>query len=344
MTGYWEDIRQVSLQALPWSQLTNAKILVTGATGLIGGALVDMLMAHPNRDYEVYASGRNIERAKKRFARYKADSSFHFLAWDVNDSLPSDTTFDYVIHAASNGSPNFFANYPVEVMQSNINGVVHLMEHGRTHGIKRLLYVSSGEVYGQSNGTPFKETDSGYIDPMNSRSCYPSAKRASETLCASYAAEYGMDVCVARPCHVYGPYFTEKDNRVYAQLIRNVLKGEDLVLKSAGTQQRAWCYVVDCASALLHILLKGRAGEAYNVADTSSVMTIRGFAETIAQIQGRQVVFENPDDAELRSFTPITVALFDTAKLRNLGWQPLEGTYTQKLQHTIDTQKKVASL
>ena len=77
-----------------------------------------------------------------------------------------------------------------------------------------------------------------------------------------YAAEYGVDVVIGRPCHTYGPFFTESDNRAYAQFIRNAIAGEDIVLKSTGLQYRSWCYVVDCASALLHILLKGETGQA----------------------------------------------------------------------------------
>ena len=118
----------------------------------------------------------------------------------------------------------------------------------------------------------------------------------------SYAAEYGADVVIARPCHTYGPHFTEQDNRVYAQFIRNVLRGEDIVMKSTGEQFRSWCYVVDCVSALLHILLKGESGEAYNIADADSNISIRELAETIAAIGGRKVVIDLPDTDEKRGF------------------------------------------
>ena len=322
MSSYKEDILRTFEQDLPWEILSGANILVTGATGLIGGCLVETLMMNPRRDYQVYASGRNEDRARARFRDFAEEPAFHFVKYDVMQPLDSDARFDFIIHAASNASPNFFAQKPVEVIKSNIDGVANLMEYGLDHGMKRFLYVSSGEVYGEGDGRVFTEDYSGYVDCAKPRSCYPSSKRAAETLCVSYAAEYGADVVIARPCHTYGPHFTEQDNRVYAQFIRNVLRGEDIVMKSTGEQFRSWCYVVDCVSALLHILLKGESGEAYNIADADSNISIRELAETIAAIGGRKVVIDLPDVDEKRGFNPVTKSIFSTDKLESLGWKP----------------------
>ena len=323
------------IKDLPWEKLSGCNILVTGATGLIGSSFVDVLMNNSNKDYQVYALGRNSQMAQARFLRFKDDSAFHFLCGDVTLSLARDESFHFIIHAASNGSPNFFANSPVEVMKSNLYGVSNLIEYGLAHDMKRFLYVSSGEVYGVNDAAVFDEDSYGYLDILDTRSCYPSSKRAAETLAMCYAAEYGADIVVARPCHTYGPHFTESDNRVYAQFIRNVLNGDDIVVKSAGTQYRSWCYVEDCVSALLYILLKGKSGEAYNVADKSSVVTIRELAEMIAHIAGRKVVMQVPSDNEKKGFTPIKRAVFDTAKLEALGWS-VSGTMDEKLRRTID--------
>ena len=306
---------------LPWGELSGCNILITGATGLIGGCLVETLMMNPKRDYQVYASGRNQARAMERFKDFANDESFHFLKYDVIEPLDSDIRFDYIIHAASNGSPNFFAQKPVEVMKSNLYGLVNLMEYGLSHGMKRMLYVSSGEVYGEGDGRVFTEDYSGYVDCTKPRSCYPSSKRAAETLCVSYVEEYGADVVIARPCHTYGPHFTEQDNRVYAQFFRNVLRGEDIVMKSTGEQFRSWCYVVDCVSALLHILLKGKCGEAYNIADEKSNISIRELAETIARIGGKKVVIDVPDADEKKGFNIVMKSIFSVGKLEGLGWK-----------------------
>lgn len=334
MSSYNEDVLQIFEQDLPWEKLSGTNILVTGATGLIGGCLVEALMMNPKRDYHVYASGRNEERACLRFKEFANDDAFHFLKYDVMQPLESETKFDYIIHAASNANPKFYATQPVEVMKANFGGVANLMEYGLKHGMKRFLYVSSGEVYGEGDGRVFTEDYSGYVDCAKPRSCYPSSKRAAETLCVSYAAEYGADVVIARPCHTYGPHFTEQDNRVYAQFIRNVLRGEDIVMKSTGEQFRSWCYVVDCVSALLHILLKGENSQAYNIADTSSNISIRELAEMIAKIGGRKVVIDVPDADEKRGFNPVTKSVFFIEKLERLGWK-VPASFIANLNATI---------
>ena len=325
----------VEIKDLPWEKLSGCNILVTGATGLIGSSLVEELMRNPFKDYQVYALGRNEKRAQARFLQFIDDASFHFLCGDVTLPLASDESFHFIIHAASNGSPNFFSNNPVEVMKSNLYGVSNLIEYGLRHDMKRFLYVSTGEVYGVYEAAVLDESSYGYVDILNTRSCYPSSKRAAETLAMCYASEFGADVVVARPCHTYGPHFTELDNRVYAQFIRNVLNDQDIIMKSSGTQYRSWCYVEDCVNALLYILLKGKSGEAYNIADKNSVVTIRELAEMIAHIAGRKVVMQLPSDYEKKEFTPIKRAVFDTTKIENLGWT-ISGTMEEKLRKTIE--------
>jgi len=333
--SYKEDILHIYNQDLPWEKLSGANVLVTGATGLIGSCLVEALMYNPKRDYNVYASGRNEERAHLRFKSFENDKCFHFIKHDVVQPIDCDIKFDYIIHTASNASPNFFSKYPVEIVKTVVCGVDNLLSYGLNHGLKRFVYVSTGEVYGEGDGRVFTEEYSGYVNCTSPRSCYPSSKRASETLAMCYASEYGADVGVARPCHTLGPHFTESDNRVYAQFIRNVLNGEDIVMKSAGTQYRSWCYVEDCVSALLYILLKGKCGEAYNIADKDSVVTIRELAEKIAHVAGRKVVIQAASENEQKQFTPIKRAVFDTSKLESLGWS-ITGTMEEKLRKTIE--------
>ena len=318
---YQESIQAVtSLPGIPFEKLAGKNILVTGATGLIGSSIIDVLMERAQNGFHVYAAGRNLARARSRFSSYFGKDSFHFLQFDVLKSLDCDIEFHYIIHAASEASPGAFVSSPVEVMKANICGLCNLLDYGRKHGLIRLLYVSSGEVYGQGDGSVFHESDSGYVNPALSRSCYPSSKRAAETLCASYADEYGLDIVIARPCHIYGPFFTEKDNRAFAQFLRNAINKENIVLKSSGAQYRSWCYVVDCVSALFYILLKGDSGQAYNVAESD--YSIKDFASTVARLCNQSVVFDTPSCHEQKGFNKVSESVLSTEKLRELGWEP----------------------
>ena len=337
--SYSDDIREVAELQLPWEELDNSNILIAGATGLIGSCLVEALMARPNRNYHVYAMGRNQRRLERLFGKYQSDMGFHIIIGDVTKPLSVQQPFRYIIHAASGAAPSDFSNHPVDVMKANFNGVVNLMEYGIQHQMRRFLYVSSGEVYGEGDGRVFTEEYSGYVNCNTPRSCYPSSKRAAETLCASYAAEYGIDVVIARPCHIYGPNFTETDNRVYAQFIRNILKGEDIVMKSSGEQFRSWCYVVDCVSALLFVLLKGSSGRAYNVADSASVLSIGQLAEMLAEIGHCKVIMKVPLEMEKKGYNLVSKSVFSVDKLEELGWK-ISGSMQEKMTRTVNYLKE----
>lgn len=337
--SYSTSISNVASLDLPWDKLRGCNILIAGATGMIGSCLVDVLMSRKDMDYHIYAAGRNEERAGYRFKDYLSDPHFHFLKQDILNSIDSEVNFHFIVHAASSASPVFFATKQVEVLKANIMGVSNLVEYGMEHGMDRFLYVSSGEVYGQGDGRVFTEDYYGFVDITSPRSCYPSGKRAAETLCASYGAEYGVDTVIARPCHIYGPNFTGEDNRVFAQFLRNVQNGEDIVMKSAGLQYRSWCYVVDCVSAILFVLLKGESGQAYNIANPDSNITIRELAEIVANIGGREVVTEDPSVIEQKGFNVVTKSVFSVDKLKALGWSP-KHSMEKGIRETIDEMRK----
>lgn len=320
-------------------RLRKTSVLVTGATGLIGSFLVDAL-AHMNETagagIDIYAAGRSEAGIRSRFGALANRPYFHYVPYDATKPVAFDFAADIVIHAATSAHPLAYATDPVGILQANLFGTARLLEYLRERGGGRFLLLSTGETYGENPDLleGFSETDHGWIDPMLPRACYPEGKRAAETLCASYAAQYGVDALVARLCHVYGPTFTPSNSRADAQFIRKALAGEDIVMKSAGSQVRSFCYVADAVNALMTLLEKGEAGQAYNVANRASVATIRQYAETLARIAGVQVTFDLPPEVEKAGYTKVTRAVLNPAKLEGLGWSAkydlragLEATY-----------------
>ena len=126
----------------------------------------------------------------------------------------------------------------------------------------------------------------------------------------------------------------EGDTRVYAQFIRNILRGENIILKSAGEQVRSWCYVVDCALGILYILIKGKDKEAYNISDSNSIVSIREMADIIAEIGNKEVIINAPSEIEKRGFNVVKREILDSSKLQALGWRA-HCDIRQGLEHTI---------
>jgi nucleoside-diphosphate-sugar epimerase len=309
-----------------WDKLSSSRILITGGTGMIGTFLIDMIERYnelSGSGIGVIVIGRNRENAAKRFGPGFTKPSFDFIEADLSQSVPELPCVDYMIHAGGNSHPGAFSSDPVGTMRSNLFGTDALLDHARRTGLRSFLYVSSGEVYGICNGLDsVTESYSGSLDITNPRSCYPSSKRAAETLCASYASQYGIHAVIVRPCHVYGPTFVRSDTRIASRFIMDALDGKDIVMKSAGTQVRSYCYVGDCAVGMLTALVAGAQGNAYNIANRDSVASIREYAEAVANACGVRITTVLPTSAETAAFNPVERIVLDQTKLEGLGWKP----------------------
>lgn len=333
---YLSDLDNAIAHIVGADALNGRSVLITGATGTIGSFVTDMLLRYNQIGWgnvKVFSAGRKVKKLEQMYGKLEG---FTALPYDLRHDICFDVDVDYIIHAAGNAYPAAFNGDPVGTILDSINSTYRLLEYGRKHGGKRLLYVSSGEVYGQNDSDldEFSEIYVGYLDTQASRSCYPMAKRATENICASYSKQYGLETVVVRPCHTYGPYITPSDNRANAQFIRSVLNNEDIVMKSAGTQLRSYNYVADCASALLSVLLWGKSGEAYNTANPGARCTIAELARIIANCAEKKVIFADPDAADLTNRTPIVKQVLSSKKIEALGWQ---GAYSieEGIWHTL---------
>ncbi|KAB1438252.1 NAD-dependent epimerase/dehydratase family protein [Candidatus Galacturonibacter soehngenii] len=327
---YKEQIDSVVKQGgLSLEKLKESSFMITGAAGMLGSGLVDMLI-YLNEVYQynikIFALGRTASKLRDRFGEYVDRKYFNLINFDLSKELHLDQDVDYIIHAASNADPYMMANYPVDTLLTNVVGMNNVLDLARRKKSRRVLYVSSGEMYGQPDDTlsnGFHEEYCGVVDYSNPRSCYPSGKRAAEVLCQSYITQYDVDVVIVRPCHCYGPTMTSSDSRAMSQFFRKVLQGEDIVLKSDGSLERSHCYVLDAVNAMMYVLLEGEKGEAYNIADSESNASIKTIATLIAQQKQKSVVFDIPSDIEKQGFSKVVKAVLNSNKLMNIGWFPL---------------------
>lgn len=328
---YAADVASVAKENLPWEKLAGKSLLLTGATGLIGTLMIDVLMKK-NRDdnlnVKIFAAGRNEKVANERFADYFDDKNFSFIKLDVNEPIKDDFHVDFIIHAASNSQNKLFASDPVNTIMANILGSHNLLEFAVKTKAERFVFVSSGDLYGKplNEDDIFDENYCGYINCNTLRAGYPEAKRAGEALCQAYISKYNLDVVIARPCRIYGPTMRLDDSKAMSEFIMNGVRGEDIVLKSQGLPRFSYCYGADCVSGILYCLLKGACGEAYNVSDSSEILSLREIAEYVSSLAGKKVIFRLPSELQAKGFLKVLKVVLANEKLRALGWSPKDDT------------------
>lgn len=325
---YVEDVRRVASLDLPWKKLRSKTILITGGTGLIGSFLIDVL-ATADLGCRVLLFGRSEDKAKSRFVEYWNQGWIKFVKWDAAESaLPTvDGQVDYVLHLASNTHPVAYATDPIGTITTNVIALNNLLALASEKKAARFLFASSNEIYGENRCDVelFDEKYCGYIDCNTLRAGYPESKRCGEALCQAYIKQKGLDCVIARLTRTYGPTILPTDTKAISQFFKNALAGEDIVLKSEGTQYYSYQYVADSVSGLLTVLLKGVCGEAYNIANESGDITLRDLAARIAAQIGRRIVFNLPEAIESAGFSKATKARLAGGKLESLGWAPYYG-------------------
>ena len=324
-----EDFDKITKRDISWDALRNSSFVITGATGLIGSLIVKYLL-YANRTMnfgaKIYAVVRNVEKADKIFAEEKTDALTYVVADLTKEKVNCEGDCDYIVHAAAVTASKVMVSDPVGTICTSIDGTEKMLQLAVEKKAKAFIYISSMEIYGQPTvGGKTAEKDLGYVDIENVRSCYPEGKRMCECLCTAYAAQYGVNVISARLAQTFGAGILPTENRVFAQFARSVMRGENIVLHTTGESEGTYVYTADAIAAIMTLLVKGKAGEAYNIANEDSHITIRNMAELVArEIAGEkiQVVIDIPEDSVSLGYAPPVKMWLDASKMRELGWKP----------------------
>lgn len=301
--------------------------LITGGSGFIAYYIVMALLCRNDEshcDYQITILVRSEERARKKYGELLDREDFHVLVQDVCQPFEKmEQSYDYIIHAASAADAQHFEEDPIGVFNSNVIGTEHLIDFIRQKPCKSMVYLSSFTVYGNGTDTMEEVTEEyrGADDWMTNRSCYAFGKRSAEFLCAAAQRKYGVPIRIVRPGFVYGGS-TPMDNRVYAEIIRNVAENKPIVLQSPGLFFRSMIYVTDVVRGVFQVLFCGADGEAYNIAN--EFVSIRDFAKAAVQAADTETVvlqYLNAGDENVMPEKKPQGAM-SAQKLIDCGWKP----------------------
>lgn len=324
----YEEIKTITDDIKNRPRLKDKTVFISGGSGFIAFYIVCALLIGNDlygSNTKVIALVRNREKAEKKYGKLLNRSDLSLVVQDICEPISCERA-DFVIHAASQASAYYFENDPSGTIDANLTGTVNVLEYAKNSKAQSTLIVSSLKVYGEVyNGKEnLSENDIGYLDINNYKNCYAQGKRAAETLGCCYAKQYDMQIKIARPAYIYGAASLD-DDRVWAQFIANVVRKQNILLKSNGAALRSFCYVTDTASALLKILLDGKSGTPYNIANPSSDVTIRDFAKAAVSAfpeLGLSLSFANPNDQKEPAISPAapTPEILNASALNELGW------------------------
>lgn len=327
-------------------RLRGTTIIVTGATGLVGAAFVRCVNAL-RLGVSFILPVRNVEKAESMLADVmesadtdKTCGSVTVIDTDLSEFFNTTAVeADYIIHCASPTDGKYMSEFPVETFTLPIETMSAIARYAlrikQRHAVKSIVYVSSIEFYGRhEDDGPVVEAEDGYIDRQSPRSSYALGKRAAEYLAFSYSTEYGVPVKSARLTQTFGAGVSPTDRRVFAEFARSAIEGRDIVLHTKGLSAKPYCYITDCVSALIFILLKGADGESYNVATPGTYISIAGLARLFRDRINPDIDIRIEPAAD-RGYAPDTQVNLCADRLMILGWRP-QYTLPRMLERLTD--------
>lgn len=305
------------------SAFKNKSFLITGSKGMLAKSLIAFLLYIDETfslGIHIYASTRSPDKPLPFMGHNGQVTMCSFLHEDetINGNI------DYIIHCATPTNRLFLKEHPADSLNVIVDGTRNMLEIAKRHH-SVLLYVSSVEIYGAPNEKePIKESYVGKFDPLVLRNAYPIGKCVSEYMCKSYSEEYGVDARIVRPSPIQGLFQGYDETRVYSQILRSIIEKTDIVFATDGSSRKPLVFSLDAVTAILHVLLFGKKGEAYNIANPSTFMSIRETTEHLfANFAPSLKIVFNIEPATRTGYLNKVDFNLDISKITSLGWKPL---------------------
>jgi len=322
-----DDLKYIAGADLPWGDLSDKTVLISGGAGFLASYVVDLLLflnEKNNANIKIIGLVRNETLAYEKFSHANGSDNLIFIAQDVCDKIGIDEKIDYIIHAASYATPKMFRENPVGTILPNVLGTKNLLDLAVKNAVAGFLFFSTSGVYGyvRDEDYPVHEDCFGGLDPMELSSCYLESKRMGENMCVAWMHQYGVPIKIVRPAITYGPGVDLQGGRSFEDFVSCIVHRKDIKLYSDGSAVRNFCYIADATLGFFTVLLKGENGEAYNVA-TDHEISIKNLANYLVKDvfpeRGLNVIMVNDESKNyLRmNFLRTTV---DITKAKSLGW------------------------
>ena len=276
--------------------MAGSNLLITGGGGFLGYYLVQSVLFWNERRAAKPISVTVVDNYRRGVPEWllglRTNRNLELREHDISQPLPPDVPhFQYIIHAAGIASPTYYRRFPLETMDTNVDGLRHLLRYARSRvasssPVRGFLFYSSSEIYGDPlpGNIPTPEDYRGNVSCTGPRACYDESKRYGETLCVNFARVHGLPVKMARPFNNYGPGLKITDRRVIPDFARDVFAGRDIVLLSDGSPKRTFCYAADAVTGYYKILVKGRQGEPYNIGVEAPEISMFELAERVTAL------------------------------------------------------------
>lgn len=311
-------------------RLRGKTIIVSGATGLVGSAIVRYLAAlNEGQDagIQIIPLYRDREKYDHVYDKMNGRAYLSPQLFTADVDITFDLHADYIIHCAGiSGGSKMHLKDPVKIFDTGIGGTKRLLDYASTHNCEGFVYVSTYEIYGGVNENQLvDENHPCLLDPMVLRNSYAEVKRVCESMLTAYSAKYGFKVYSGRLTSTFGTGVSYNDPRFFAEFARCVIEGRNIVMKSRGGTVRNYLDVDDAASAFLYILVNGENCNAYNLTNRNNAISVRDIASKLIALSGDKVelVFDIADDIKALGFRKEGITVMDPSKLENLGWKPV---------------------